>query len=428
MMIWAFLGLVVSGPENSSPPLPIPPRPILVTVDDLPLVDPDRHPKMADRKQITEEMLAALAKHRIQAVGLVTFSRVRWGDEALLTTWMSAGHELGNHSFAHLDLAATSTETYILDIERGRAALERVTGRPIRFFRYPFLSEGETEPKLVAVQEYLTRSGQRSLPVTIDDQDWSFEPRYHGLRTIDGKLPPDKEVADRALTEEYHTSLRMAVRHHERRGDDLLGRRAPQILLLHGGEVSAKNWDGLFTWLEQTGHRFATVDEVLADPAFLDPDGSKFVGQLGISLWDRIRVVRRDRAIRQEISGLLQDQVSAWNRGDVRVFCSAYTEDATFVSPAGLTRGRAGIQERYSKKYSTKELMGTLSLRTIETRLHQGFEVSRFGDAEPSRVHGATAVLEWKLEYPSKPAASGWSLITLIPTATGWRITQDASM
>ncbi|MBI2373496.1 MAG: SgcJ/EcaC family oxidoreductase [Deltaproteobacteria bacterium] len=410
--------------------LPNPPleRPILVTVDDLPIIDADRHDTPSNRKQLTEELLAALAKHQIRAVGLVTLSRLRSGDGAILESWLAAGHELGNHSHGHLDLAATSTETYIADAERGRRTLERLTGRPVRFFRYPFLSEGETEAKLRSVQAYLRSSGQQPLPVTIDDQDWSFEPRYHALRTIDGKLPPEKTDADRALTEEYLTSLRMAVVHHERRGDDVLGRRGPQILLLHAGEVGAKNWDALFTWLEQTGHRFATAEEVLSDPAFLDPDGSSFVGALGISFWDRIRVVRRTRALNLEIAALLADQAAAWNRGDVPAFCSAYTDDATFVSPSGVTRGRAAIRDRYEKKYSTRELMGSLTLEILETRLHQGFEISRFGDAEPSRVHGATAVLAWKLAYTDRPMASGWSMISLVPTAKGWRITQDASM
>ena len=396
-------------------------RPLLVTVDDLPIASP----KLTDpsaRKRATEGMLAALKKHHVAAVGLVTGRNIQGAaDQALLARWLAAGHELGNHSQSHLDYTTTPIDRYLGDVEAGRKTVQSLLDRnqkTLRFFRYPFLDEGDTPEKLEAMRAYLAKSGQKNLVVTIDTQDWSFEDDWQQAKTV----AEQDEVGRR-----YLADLTSAVRHYVRLGDAVVGREAPQIILLHANAVSAAEWDALFTWLEQHGYRFAGADQVLADPAYAIPHA--FVGPRGFSLWDRIRVERRDARAKQEISDLLTRQAADWSRGDVDAFCSVYAEDATFIAPSGITRGRQAIIDRYRKKYSSKEKMGALSLEVIETRLHQGWEVSRAGDAVPSKIHGASTILRWTIRYPKQDPLTGLSLVTLAPEEKGgWRIVQDASM
>jgi uncharacterized protein (TIGR02246 family) len=110
---------------------------------------------------------------------------------------------------------------------------------------------------------------------------------------------------------------------------------------------------------------------------------------------------------------VLDAQTAAWNRGDLVAFCAPYAEDATFVSPSGVTRGRAQVLERYRKRYPDRKAMGTLRLEPSEVRL-QGAALS--------------LVARWSLAYPDRPTASGQTLLVLHHTAAGWRIVQDASM
>ncbi len=138
------------------------------------------HADAADRQRITEGLLAVLAKHRVPAVGFVIWSSVRDdADRALLDRWLAAGHEIGNHSDRHLNLTTTAADTWLADVERAREGLDGFLrerkGRPLRFFRFPFLREGDTDAKVDAVRAWLARTGQRNLTVTIDDQDWSYE-------------------------------------------------------------------------------------------------------------------------------------------------------------------------------------------------------------------------------------------------------------
>jgi len=419
LVILLGVGLPVAG-TSATPER----RPILITVDDLPVAAGRLHQDPADRERVTRGLLDVLAKHHIRAVGFVIAGNIRGDSDCrLLDLWLAAGHELGNHSYGHPNYAGMDSAAYIADLEKGRAALQDVLaphGKNVRFFRFPMLREGETPEKLDAVRRYLASSSQRNLPVTIDNQDWSFEePWLEALQIHD-------TTATRLLADDYLASIRVATRNQEALGDELFGRPVPQVLLLHANDVGARNWDALFTWLEGTGHRFATADEVLADPAF--SESHAFVWNYGCGLWDRIGHQRMERTARDEIAARLAEQSAAWSRGDIDSFCSIYADDAHFVTPTGLTKGRQEIQDRYKKKYPTGAAMGTLTLAILDFRPVWGMERSPFGDAMPGRIHGASIAATWELSYPDQPASRGYTLLVFERIGKSWKITRDASM
>ena len=416
-----LVAAVASAVAWASPPTA---RPLLVTVDDLPVASGHLHTDAAERERITSGLLAALAKHRVPAVGFVIWGNVAGpADVALLDRWLAAGHELGNHTKSHLDLSAVAADAYIADAEEGRsglAALLESRGRRLRFFRYPFLREGNTQAKLDAMRAYLARSGQTAMEVTIDDQDWSFEERW-----VNARRAGDAAEAAR-VAEEYQTALRVEVLTQTEAGDELFGRPVPQILLLHANEVGAAQWDELFTWLELRGYRFTRADEVMADEAISTPP--PYVNDPGGSLWYRVAHERRTAKAREQVTQLLAAQAAAWNRGDLAEFCSVYDEDAAFLTPTGLTRGRSAVLERYRTRYPTREAMGTLSLVPVEFREAWGNEATLLGDAMPSRVHGVSVVAQWTLRAADGSERSGLTLLVLLRRSGRWAIVQDASM
>lgn len=408
-------------------------RPLLVTVDDLPIGATNQHRDPGDREAITRGLLAVLAKHRIQAVGLVVWSNVlRPSDERLLDAWLDAGHELGNHSHGHLDYTRTAPDEYIADVEQGRAELaaylrrspaasRRPGGAPaIRFFRFPYLREGDTVDKLRAMRQYLAGSGQRDLPVTIDDEDWSYEEAW-----VKATAARDHAAQD-SVTAAYQQALQLEIQDHESRGDELFGRQTPQILLLHANAVGVAQWDRLFTALERSGHRFASADEVLADSAFATPH--EYVGRYGCGLWHRIADQRRRGKIQAAVQGLLDESAAQWNAGDLDAFCAGYAEDALFVSPNGVTRGRQAVLDRYKQKYIDKKGMGTLAFDVVEIRISAGMEASVLGSARPALPQTASVAARWTLTWPDK-TSTGHTLLVLRSRGGGkWEIVQDASM
>lgn len=429
----AALGLLVLLPAVPQPAPIQPGEPakktsILITVDDLPLTGGDLHADPAERERITRAMLATLAAHEVPAVGMATWGNVRGaGDLDLLDLWLEAGHELGNHTRRHLDYHRTETAAWLDDAEAGRrelAAFLAPRGRPApRYFRFPMLREGDTPAKLDAARAWLAETGQRNLPVTLDNQDWSFERPW-----VEAERSGDRAAMAR-VAEAYHEALHVAIRHHEATAERLFGRPVPQVLLLHAGAVGAAQWERLFGWLAERGYRFARADEVLADAAYAEEH--RFLGPRGPGLWDRLLDARRRSESETAIRALLTEQAAAWSRGDLEAFVSVYAAEALFVSPTGLTRGRDEVLARYRRRYPDRAAMGTLTLEVIELRLTAGGEVSMLGDAVPGDVHGARVVARWTLAYPEgaeREEATGLTLIVFARRGGEWRIVEDASM
>jgi beta-aspartyl-peptidase (threonine type) len=113
-------------------------------------------------------------------------------------------------------------------------------------------------------------------------------------------------------------------------------------------------------------------------------------------------------AIRQ----LLEQQVAAWNRGDLEQFMATYwnSPQLTFSSGGITTRGWQAALDRYRKKYSSRQAMGRLRFEQIE--------MQRLAD---------TAVLvlgRWQLTRQEESLQGNFSLI-LLRFDAGWRIVHD---
>jgi peptidoglycan-N-acetylglucosamine deacetylase len=406
-----------------------PARPLLVTVDDLPVVGAAARGDAAARRATTEALLAVLRKHGIRAVAFVIAGNVKTpDDEALLQRWLDEGHEIGSHSHTHPSFTALTAEAYLADVAASRAALSAWLAprqRTLRLYRFPYLQEGDTPEKVEAMRAALTRGGLRNVPVTLDGTDWSFDRRW-----AEAVASGDAAAIDE-VRQDYLAALRVAVTRTETMADRLLGRQAPQVLLIHANGVGAANWDAMFTWLAARGHRFVTADEVLADETFrdlpVDPARS------GYGHYHRLAKLRRQTEARAEVAALLQAQAAAWNRGDLEAFCAVYAADAVYASPNGLTRGRDAVLARYRSKYPDAAARGTLTFAIEETRLAAGLEVTAFDGAVPGGVQGASVLARWTLTHAGRPPATGLTLVTFRPRPGAvdgqprWEITQDAS-
>jgi uncharacterized protein (TIGR02246 family) len=70
------------------------------------------------------------------------------------------------------------------------------------------------------------------------------------------------------------------------------------------------------------------------------------------------------------IRKVLNDQVSAWNKGDIDAFMQGYQDspETTFIGKT-IHHGWQQVLERYKHDYSTKEARGTLEFSDLSVRL-----------------------------------------------------------
>jgi uncharacterized protein (TIGR02246 family) len=131
------------------------------------------------------------------------------------------------------------------------------------------------------------------------------------------------------------------------------------------------------------------------------------------------------RKAEDAVKALLATQSAAWNRGDLEAFTAVYAEDASFLSPNGITHGRHQVLERYRLRYPDKKAMGILTLEVQETRMFST------GAGRSCAVQGVSVAAHWRLAYPDqteKKTAEGSTLLVLRPRGGSWEIVQDASM
>ena len=121
-------------------------------------------------------------------------------------------------------------------------------------------------------------------------------------------------------------------------------------------------------------------------------------------------------ASRQELDVIkvLLAQETAWNRGDLNGFASAYKDapDTLFITKQ-VSRGYAGLIEEYRRDYPSRSSMGTLAFSELEVRsLDDNY---------------AVAIGKYHLDRGKKDGGSADGMFTQVfeKTDKGWKIIID---
>lgn len=237
---------------------------LAITMDDLPANG--NIPAQTTRMEIAQKILSTFKKHHIIGVyGLINSDTVDNTPNglAILQVWIKEGHALGNHTFHHLDLAKRESAEYITDIRKNELNLNQLMNdKDYRYFRYPFLSEGNTQEKRDAVRNYLFKNNYKIVPVTVDFFEYEWNDPYvrclnkHDKKSIAWLKQTYLEQANNALII-AHALSKM-----------LFSRDIKNVLLLHINAFTAEMLDELLTNYEKQNIKFILLKYALSDPAY----------------------------------------------------------------------------------------------------------------------------------------------------------------
>jgi peptidoglycan/xylan/chitin deacetylase (PgdA/CDA1 family) len=188
--------------------------------------------------------------------------------------------ELGNHSNDHRDLDHAETRLWLDDVSRCDATLRTLTGKPGRYFRYPFLRQGATVERRDAAAALLARLGLEVAHVTVDNSDWRLA-RWYGDAIEKKDTRRQGEIAAA-----YLDHMTAAVRHFQDVARAKVGRDVSHILLLHANQLAADHLGDVLDALRADGFTFITLEEALRDPVYRMKDA--YLGPWGCSWLDRI--------------------------------------------------------------------------------------------------------------------------------------------
>jgi len=119
-----------------------------------------------------------------------------------------------------------------------------------------------------------------------------------------------------------------------------------------------------------------------------------------------------DPSANAAIRAVLDDQQSAWNRGDVSAFMTGYwnSPDLTFAGATGITRGYESVLARYRKSYPDTAAMGHLDFSALEIR--------------PLGKDAALVLGRWHLQRSNDELAGVFTLV-FQKFPGGWRVIHD---
>jgi peptidoglycan/xylan/chitin deacetylase (PgdA/CDA1 family) len=193
------------------------------------------------------------------------------GGAYALQLWARAGNPLGNHTYSHLDLTKISVEDFQREIRLNEPALELLMPPKApsewKWFRYPYLHEGDTVEKRRAVREFLFDRGYRIAQTTIDWEDYLWNSAH--ARCLDKR---DTQAIE-WLRSSYVSEAERWIRVQRGFAKQVWGREINHVALLHLGSFSSTILPDLFKLLDREGFEIVTLEEAQRDPIYRDdPD------------------------------------------------------------------------------------------------------------------------------------------------------------
>ena len=215
-----------------APPIPlnVDPHPVIaLTFDDLPAAGV--LPRGGNRTTILTTLAGELkANHLEGTYGFINAVKLRDDPDAqqALHAWLDAGMNVGSHTWSHISLTANTAEAFEQEIAKNEPALESYgQTRDWRWFRYPFLWEGDTIEKRHAVRAYLGQHGYRIAQVSLDFEDYAWNDAYARCTA------KQNDVAIVWLKQSYLDTAREYVTLGREEELMAFGHEIPNVILLH---------------------------------------------------------------------------------------------------------------------------------------------------------------------------------------------------
>jgi peptidoglycan/xylan/chitin deacetylase (PgdA/CDA1 family) len=236
---------------------------IAFTWDDLP--SHSTLPPGVTRVQVATDLLKAATQAKAPAFGFINAVKTEQEPDSTpaLTLWREAGQPLGNHTWSHQNIASLTADAFTAEIARNEPTLKALMGKEDwRWLRYPFLSEGDTPEKRLAVRRWLAPNHYKIASVTMSFNDWAFNEPYARC------MAKNDQAAVADLEKRYMDGAAAVADRSRAMSQALYGKDIPYVLLMHAGAFDARMAPRLYKLYQDKGFGFTTLDKAEKHPFY----------------------------------------------------------------------------------------------------------------------------------------------------------------
>lgn len=181
----------------------------------------------------------------------------------LLESWNNDGHSIANHTYTHPNYnnPKVTFEQFKNELLKNDSLIKQYSNYQ-KYFRFPYLKEGNTKEKVEAFRKFLTEQHYKNGYVTIDASDWYIDSRLIKKLRTDPLFNIDK------FRKFYLEHLWSRAQFYEKLAFELTGRHVKHNLLLHHKLAAALFIDDVIQLFKEKGWKVLSAQEAYTDPIY----------------------------------------------------------------------------------------------------------------------------------------------------------------
>ena len=194
-------------------------------------------------------LLDKLQQNKVQAIFFALGNALNnEKGKTVIQTWSDRGHLIGNHTYSHnsYNSPASTFENFRADFLKNDSLIETYKGYT-KFFRFPYLKEGNTKEKRDLFRTFLKEKGYSNGYVTVDASDWFINDR------LIKRLKENPKTDIQAYKQFYLQHIWERTLFYNDLALKLTGRQISHTLLLHHNLASALFIDDLVKMFQIKG-------------------------------------------------------------------------------------------------------------------------------------------------------------------------------
>ena len=130
-------------------------------------------------EDFSPQILDILKKYNVKATFFMVGQKVGW-NPAIAKRTADEGHEIGNHTFSHINICNSSNEQINNEINKTQKIIKDITGKEPKFFRPPYRAINENLFNIMKSKDMKV-----VLWSDLDTKDWSNPGVYNIIKSIE---------------------------------------------------------------------------------------------------------------------------------------------------------------------------------------------------------------------------------------------------